>query len=263
MIVIPMAGLSRRFAEAGYDRPKYMLDLHGRTLFAHAVDSFRDRFAQEPFLFITGEVPGVRDFLDRELAALGVAQARTVVLPRPTLGQADTVRLGLQDAGVDGDTPLTVFNIDTFRPGFRYPEADWWPGADGYLEVMQGDDPGFSFVLPLDGSRVGRTAEKVVISSLASTGLYWFRRARDFLDALQDDPGAAQAKGELYVAPLYNALIARGLDIRYHQVDPADVIFCGVPAQYDALLRQEPGAGRPRPLTRPAPDGGSVTARTG
>ncbi len=236
MIVIPMAGLSRRFREAGYDRPKFMLDLHGRSLFAHAVGSFRAYFDTEPFLFIARDEPGVPEFVAQEMAALGVASARTVLLPRPTLGQADTVRLGLQQAGTGADTPLTIFNIDTFRPGFRYPAADWMERADGYLEVMPGADPGFSYVRPADGGdgRVAETAEKVVISGLASTGLYWFRRAGDFLDAMEGD--AARAHGELYVAPLYNALIACGLDVRYHAVPAEDVVFCGVPAQYEALL---------------------------
>ena len=231
-----MAGLSRRFHEAGYDRPKFMLDLHGRSLFAHAVDSFRAYFAAEPFLFIARDEPDVPEFVAQELAALGVASARTVLLPRPTLGQADTVRLGLQQAGTGVDTPLTIFNIDTFRPGFRYPAADWMGRADGYLEVMPGTDPGFSFVRPAEGGngRVAETAEKVVISGLASTGLYWFRRAGAFLDAMEGD--AARAHGELYVAPLYNALIAAGLDVRYHAVPAAEVVFCGVPAQYEALL---------------------------
>ena len=40
MIVIPMAGLSQPFTRAGYDRPKYMLEAHGRTLFDQAVLSF-------------------------------------------------------------------------------------------------------------------------------------------------------------------------------------------------------------------------------
>ena len=240
MIVIPMAGLSRRFREAGFEQPKFMLELHGRTLFAHAVGSFRAYFASEPFLFIARDEPGVAAFIGHELESLGVMTASTVILPRPTKGQADTVQLGLRQGGFGGDTPITIFNIDTFRPGFRYPKTGWMGQADGYLEVMTSADPAFSFVRPADGGtegRVAETAEKNVISNLASTGLYWFRRAGDFLDAMEGDPKAAQAHGELYVAPLYNALIARGLDIRYHVVPVEDVIFCGIPAQYEALVK--------------------------
>src|ERR1700712_1024260 len=55
MIVIPMAGNSRRFTEAGYDRPKFMLMLSGESLFAHSVRSFERYFAEEEFLFIARE----------------------------------------------------------------------------------------------------------------------------------------------------------------------------------------------------------------
>ena len=40
MIVIPMAGLSSRFTKAGYTKPKYMLPLAGKSVFAHSIESF-------------------------------------------------------------------------------------------------------------------------------------------------------------------------------------------------------------------------------
>ncbi len=52
MFVLPMVGLSSRFFDAGYTLPKYQLPLHGRTVFAHVVDSFRDYFDSDEFLFI-------------------------------------------------------------------------------------------------------------------------------------------------------------------------------------------------------------------
>lgn len=44
IIIFPMAGLSSRFAKAGYDKPKYMLDLKGNSVFFHAVNSFKKYF---------------------------------------------------------------------------------------------------------------------------------------------------------------------------------------------------------------------------
>ena len=236
MIVIPMAGLSQRFTDAGYRQPKYMLDLAGRTVFAHAVSSFASLFGSERFLFIARDIQGTRAFLERQIAELQLPHSSVAILDRPTRGQADTVRLGLAQADVSPEEHLTIFNIDTFRPNFTYPDAAWMKQADGYLEVMPGTDPGFSFVLPdTNGEeRVSRTAEKQVISELASTGLYWFRRSSDFLQALADKPSAGAT--EQYIAPLYNQLIANGCDIRYDEIKSDDVVFCGTPAQYQALL---------------------------
>jgi hypothetical protein len=245
VIVIPMAGLSRRFAEAGYALPKYMLEARGRTLFAHAVGGFAAYFDRLPFLFVARDVAGTPDFVARECASLGVREARTVVLDAPTAGQSETVALGLQRAGVAPGEPVTVFNIDTFRPGFRFPDG-FDPGAvDGYLEVFRGSGANWSYVRPAaaGSDRVAETTEKVPISDLCCTGLYHFREAGAFLDAhARFAAGEAAAMGlrELYVAPLYNLLIRDGRDIRFHEIGAEEVIFCGVPAEYDAF-RALPG----------------------
>ena len=52
MIIIPMAGLSSRFKDAGYVKPKYMLEAHGKTLFSHSLYSFKNYFDSESFLFV-------------------------------------------------------------------------------------------------------------------------------------------------------------------------------------------------------------------
>ena len=241
MIVIPMAGFSRRFREAGYDRPKHALVLDGRTLFAHAVASFEADFAAQPFLFVTRADDDAPAFVRQEAEALGVVRAGVVVLDAPTAGQAETVERGLDQAGVGDGEPVTIFNIDTFRPGFRFPDAPWAAQADGWLEVMRSSDPGLSYARPdpRGNGRVAETAEKRVISDLASTGMYHFARAGDFRRALAAERRSPTAP-ELYVAPLYNHLIGAGADIRYVEVGRDQVIFCGVPAEYEALRGSYP-----------------------
>lgn len=245
MIVIPMAGLSRRFTEAGYTVPKYMLQAHGRSLFAHAVASFDHYFNTHPFLFILRDIAGTAAFVAEECRALGIRQPRIEVLSAPTSGQAETVALGVAQAALPPATPLTIFNIDTFRPGFRFPTAFDADATDGYLEVFRGSGANWSYVRPALGGdwRVGETAEKRPISDLCCTGLYHFRTVSLFHDAYRHlAEGGAQAMGltELYVAPMYNHLITQGHDIRYDLIAATDVIFCGVPAEYDAFLAAPP-----------------------
>ncbi|MBP0444261.1 glycosyltransferase family 2 protein [Roseomonas sp. SSH11] len=241
MIVIPMAGMSRRFTEAGYDRPKYMLPLHGRSVFAHAVESFAAYFASHPFLFIARDVADTATFIAQECRTLGISEARVAILTAPTAGQAETVELGFLQAGVPDDSPVTIFNIDTFRPGFRFPDAPWWPASDGYLEVFRGSGANWSYVRPADGPEpvALETAEKRPLSDLCCTGLYHFARAHDFHEALRKEREQPSAP-ELYVAPLYNHLITHGGRIHYDLVAADKVIFCGVPAEYEALLAQQP-----------------------
>jgi hypothetical protein len=239
MIVIPMAGESRRFFLAGYTQPKYRLMLKGKSLFDHAVASFAAYFETEPFLIILRGESDASAFVKARLEALGVRRFELAVLDAPTAGQAETVAKGMaMCTQAQADTPLTIFNIDTFRPGFRYPQAGWFSTCDGYLEVFRATDTGLSFVRPdpEDSARVAETAEKRVISDLASNGLYYFRRAEDYLAAYAAEQAAPTAH-ELFVAPLYNHLIRQDKKIYYILLTQTQTIVCGTPAQYEALNR--------------------------
>ena len=229
-----MAGASARFTQAGYARPKYELPLNGRSVFDHAVLSFAASFADTPFLFITGSTPGAVVFATRACGRLGIADASIIGLDAPTAGQAETVEKGLDGLGVADDTPLTIFNIDTFRPGFQFPPTG--SEQNGWLEVFRGSGANWSYVEPGPGPEplVLATAEKRPISNLCCTGLYHFATAGDFRQALAAER-AAPSTNELYVAPLYNHLIAAGRRIHYRLIDRDDVIFCGTPAEYQAL----------------------------
>ena len=234
MIVIPMAGESRRFREAGYDRPKYMLELDGRTLFDWSALSFASAFDSQPFLFIARDVQGTRDFIETRLRGLGVARFQIAILDAPTAGQAETVERGLDAAGVSDDEPLDIFNIDTFRPGMDLtppPRA-----ADGWLEVFRTPGDNWSFIRPSnsDPYLVAECVEKRRISDLCCTGLYAFARTALFREALAAERHKPSSH-ELFVAPMYNHLIAAGHRIGWREVPADDVILSGVPAEYEAL----------------------------
>lgn len=244
MIVIPMAGMSSRFFKAGYTKPKYMLEAHGQTLFDHSVKSFQAYFSTLPFLFIVRDVYETETFVKKQAQKLGIKEFYIVVLDKETKGQAETVTLGLElleQQRPDYQGPITVFNIDTFRPNFKFPEVSH--RGDGYLEVFRGSGDNWSFALPeKEGStKVIKTAEKNPISDLCSTGLYHFNRKQAYLDAYQAyvaKPQQEWEKGELYIAPLYNLLIEKGLEVHYHLIDRSEVIFCGVPQEYTDFLNR-------------------------
>lgn len=240
MIVIPMAGNSSRFYRAGYTRPKYELPVGDATLFAICVSSFQSSFDSEMFLFICRDGVDADLFVARECARLGIRDYQCVVLPEVTRGQAETVLLGLEMAGVAPDESLLVFNIDTARPGYAFPAE--CRESDGYLEVFAGEGEHWSFVKPVSpqSRQVAETSEKKRISSLCCTGLYYFARAGDFMricrEAIGDIDNFRRLWGELYIAPMYNSFIQSGAVVTYHEVGVDEVLFSGTPDEYAALL---------------------------
>lgn len=240
MIVIPMAGNSRRFFEAGYTRPKYELPLGGESLFARSVRSFEHYFVTERFVFVCRDDMNASEFVRQQCEQLGILNAEVASLPGATRGQAETVLLGMERCGFQHTESMIVFNIDTIRTGWRFPPACEF--VDGYLEVFEGEGDHWSFVAPASPytRRVCRTTEKERISNLCSTGLYYFAQAGDFAAACRDalaDVESFRAKwAEVYVAPLYNQLIANGKVVAYDCVDIHTIGFSGTPAEYQALL---------------------------
>lgn len=236
-IVIPMAGLSSRFTKAGYTLPKYMLYVKNKSLFRLAVESFEKYFETARFVFIARDVFDTERFIKEECELLGIKDFSVVMLDQPTRGQAETVIKGVEGAGIKDDESILIFNIDTFRPGFIFPEniKDW----DGYLEVFEGSGANWSYAKTEseNSTRVVETAEKREISTHCSTGIYYFKKAKEFVDAYNENL-VKPIKGvpELYVAPLYNFLIRDGKNIHINIIPRDAVIFCGVPQEYEEQL---------------------------
>lgn len=237
-IMIPMAGLSSRFKKAGYTLPKYMLYAGGKSLFTHAVESFKQYFKTTRFVFIARDVYDTGTFIREECKLLGIEDFGIVMLQAPTRGQAETVLMGIKNAQLPEDESILIFNIDTFRPSFTFPTRlnEW----DGYLECFVGDGVNWSYAKTEDGTpntKVIETVEKRKISNFCSTGIYYFKKVSDFLFAYNENeihPNSGLK--ELYVAPLYNYLIKEGKMIGVEIIKRPEVIFCGVPEEYNAFL---------------------------
>jgi NDP-sugar pyrophosphorylase family protein len=236
VIVIPMAGQSSRFLKEGYKKPKYQLEINNKPLFDYCIESFRSFFKTEIFLFII-KYESEKKFVEDRCELLGIEHFKVTVLDGETRGQAETVYLGLKALGEDNER-LIIFNIDTIRPNFVLPKMTG--EVAGYLEVFKGEGAGWSFVEPvLDTNKVKRTTEKVRISDLCSTGLYYFKSKAMFqtLFKLVSLKQADELQGgEYYIAPMYNHLIEDGQSIHFTEIPVESVIFSGVPKEYEDLL---------------------------
>lgn len=224
-----MAGLSSRFFKAGYTEPKYKLKAHDKTLFEWSVKTFEQYYQSEKFIFICRDVYDTPAFVEAELQHMGIKDYEVVVLTAETRGQAETVFLALDK--VPDNEPIVIFNIDTHEKHFEFAtEAN-----DAYLEVFKGEGEHWSFAQPKGNTTlVERTTEKVRISDLCSNGVYGFKNKETFTNAyielIRSNPG------ELYIAPMFNFIIAKGMRVRYKLVEHSDHIFMGTPAEYTDFL---------------------------
>lgn len=239
MIIIPMAGLSSRFFKAGYELPKYQLELpNGQTVFEWAVTSFEHYFKTEKFIFIIRDVFNTYTFVQKYVQKLGILDFKIVVLDQETRGQAETVALGLDNLSEQEKAQeCYIFNIDSRRHGFK--KTAITEHCSGYLEVFRGEGEHWSFIELNENDQVIRTTEKERISDLCSDGLYYFKQIFKFLELVNTAIVTQDfINGELYIAPLYNYMINNSELVGYDLIDEAEISFCGTPFEYQTICSQ-------------------------
>lgn len=216
-VVIPMAGLSSRFANAGFTTPKPLIDVLGQPMIKWALDSFSFLPKEKvQLIFIILHEHETKYKLTAQLRTLFGKNIKVVEAQEITKGQADTVYLA-KDI-INNFNKLFIFNCDTFSQ-----TPDLWQhitniDPDGCLTCFTADDPRYSYVKLDEFGYVQETAEKKVISNNASNGLYYFKYGHYFIDLIEEALQSNQPiNGEMYVAPLYNKLIALGKKITISQ----------------------------------------------
>lgn len=241
-VVITMAGLGKRFRDAGYDCPKYRIDAHGRTLFAWSMLSLRSFIrAGAKFTFVVRREDDASDFIRQECEAVGIVSAQIVEIDALTDGQATSAILGGEVLD-SPDEPFLVYNIDTFV----YPDA--LPASavrgEGWVPCFPGKGDGWSFAAAEPDGRITDMREKVRISPHATIGLYWFSSYTLYRQVYDDyySDASRMEKGEKYIAPMYRQMIQAGREVFLHEVAYDAVIPLGTPAEVDAFLLREPPA---------------------
>lgn len=205
--VIPMAGAGSRFAREGYTVPKYAIEAHGRSLLARSLESLPlADFSRVVLVAQRAQAEQVDP-----LSVLTPEQAchvhDVILIDALTRGQAATVLAARRHIGSAG---LLVYNCDTafVSPGLAERLKNPALRLDGVLGAFRGAGTHWSFARTDADGIVTETAEKVRISDNCLTGLYHFSNGEDFIDAYER---TVVADGqELYVAPMYNALIGQG-----------------------------------------------------
>ena len=231
-----MAGLSSRFSMAGYKRPKYFLELGNINLFQASLKGFSKYFQSDGFCFIFLE-----KFIDEDTIFcwandIGLSKSNFTAIPleHPTQGQADTVRLGIENCSSSRslDDEVIIFNIDTMYNDFAKPDQSF----QNYLDVTKLSGDHWSFVVadPKKPAQAMHVEEKKRVSDLCSVGLYQFSSGAEFMKAY--DRSYSNSVSEQYVAPLYQSMLKDGQIIKFREFPPSRFSFLGTPKEYEEYI---------------------------
>ena len=237
-LVIPMAGLGSRFSDAGYTVPKPLLDIHGAHMFQVVLANLVTDFICKVVLIVPKIWNLSDDFRTLE-AALGIA-VEVVEVEGLTDGPAGSVELAKRH--LDTSLPVVTANSDQYLDAdLREFYGDVVSGRyAGVILAMEDDDPKWSYAKLDETGKLMEVREKVVISNLATVGVYGFESAStlfEAIDRMREDE--ASVNGEYYVGPCYNYILHEKGGVAVTNLGPVGDIMhgLGVPSDYERFLK--------------------------
>ncbi len=212
-VIVPLAGPD--FVHPAYGvRP--LFDVNGQPLILAALESRpwvrSGEVSGQDLVFVFRDLPQVaqvRPVLERRFPGY-----RSVALSEGTGGALLSALAGA--ALVADHRPVCVDLVDILYDWIDWPGVSLWrEGLGGVAPSFTSDDPAYSY-FEMDGERVVRAAEKVVISDRASAGTYMFRDLGVLLSAAGHsfaNRATLAHRDILFVCPAMNGVLAHGLDV--------------------------------------------------
>lgn len=205
-VLIPMAGYGSRFAAAGYTFPKPLIEVHGKPMIQVIVDNIN---IDANYIFICLR-EHYEKFNLKQLLNLISKDCKIIIVDKVTEGAACTSLLAKEF--IDNDNSLLIANSDQF--------IEWDSSAvmyhfssehiDAGILTFENCHPKWSYVRT-ENNLVKEVAEKKVISTEATVGIYYWRHGKDYVKyAEQMIAKNLRVNGEFYVCPVFNEAIADG-----------------------------------------------------
>lgn len=239
-IVIPMAGKSARFFEAGFRMPKYLLPLTPKegniTMIEGAVNTLH---MEGQLIFIIQRdhtIYGIDTFL-REKYPTSII----LYLERYTGGCVESVYEAAK-AYINNDNPLVISNCDQY---LEWDSSDFLrvcrqPEVDGCVLTYFADTTKNSYCRVDSNGKCLEFKEKSVISPHSLVGVHYWKRGKDFIEAAEDMlTNDVRDAGEYYVSISYNYLVKKGKYITHKAMAKGEVYHSiGVPETYFTFLQR-------------------------
>lgn len=237
-ILIPMAGAGKRFREAGFKKPKPLIDVLGEPMVKWALKSvdFLEKVKNYQLIFVILKEHDEEYNLEKELKKIFGPEINVIKIDKITRGEAETCLAAKEY--INNSNKLFVYDCDS------YSISKIWDlikkeDPDGILVCFKSQDPRYSYVKLDESGYVCQTAEKKVISNFAISGTYYFKKGKDFIWAAEEMIKNNELhNNEFYMAPCYNYLLKLAKKIKI--VGGDKIWIMGTPEELNFFIKNYP-----------------------
>jgi|SaaInlStandDraft_6_1057023.scaffolds.fasta_scaffold14331_2 NDP-sugar pyrophosphorylase family protein len=224
-ILLPMAGLGKRFADEGYDKTKPLIEVSGRSMVVQAVS---DLPLGENYVFVLRQEMSGVDAIKKELES-HFQNCQFKVLESLTEGQASTCLMGMNESIRE---PLTIgacdmgarYSIKAFEGLLEDPEVDiivW--AASGHPDATRKPEM-YGWILTDENGLIQNVSVKKPIGNPSKdyivTGTFTFKNPEHFISSAKRMISLdSRVNGEFYVDSCINDAIQLGYRCKVFLVD--------------------------------------------
>ena len=236
-VVIPMAGLGSRFADAGYSKPKPFIDVNGKPMIVRVLENLKIPNAN--YILI-----GRSEHLLKEAELVQQIESEYnstfIGIDKLTEGTACTVLFARKY--INNDSPLLIANSDQIVDFDvnDFLEDNFNRKLSGSILVFHDStkNPKWSFAKLGLNEKVIEVKEKEPISDLATVGIYLFTKGSEFVDGAVDMIiNNDRINNEFYTCPVYNYLIQENLNIGVFEIPLKSMHGIGTPEDLKVFLQ--------------------------
>ena len=216
-IIVPLAGSSELFLNAGYVYPKPLIEVNGKLMIQWVIEKTANIEEPYQFIFIIKEEDVQKFHLDNTLKLLSPG-SEVIQLKRSTKGGLCSVLMAIDK--IDNENSLLILNGDQIIEEDFGNISKFWKqnNADAGVVTFKSVHPRWSYARIEEGE-VLQTAEKNPISCNAIAGYYYFKSASAFFEgAFQTIKNNVQLEGNFYISPVINEYVLKNKKVLNYQI---------------------------------------------
>jgi dTDP-glucose pyrophosphorylase len=242
-----MAGRGSRFSKAGYTFPKPIIDVNGEPMISLVTKNLLEKCVKEVHvIYICQEEHynkyDLENVLNRAVKDAGINKSKVSIIKINNITQGAACTALMAKDVINLEHPLMIANSDQF---IKDPVMCAWHDVislsdnDGEIMCFKSSHPKWSYARLDENGYVLEIAEKKVISDFATTGIYWWKKAKDFIDSAEDMiVKDIRHNNEFYIAPTYNEMILNNKKISIMEINPEYMQGLGDPESLKGYLSQ-------------------------
>ena len=238
IILIPLGGIGQRFKENGYNKPKALVNVFGKSIISYVLDNLNIEEIDYIYIPYNKEYQHYH-FEDTIKKQYSHIPFKFYCMENNTRGAAETINISLNQLEEKRDVPIICLDADNF---YLCNIISKWKGENVVFTFKDvNKNPIYSYVECNNDEEIINIKEKEKISNKACTGAYGFKSIQTLKKyTLKIIEKNIRQQNEFYTSGVIKEMINDNYIIKNITINRSEYICLGTPLQLKLFYNNFP-----------------------